>query len=147
MSNFEEVCLLSCESWVDSFPAEIPKHKFSKKHTEKMKEIFQPKPKETKHKLSKGTIKVLLIAAVLLAFATTVFAVPAWREFTIEKFFNHSEYNVVDASDAKDVTSLKLNYIPVGFEKTEDYGYAYLYTKVDKSFTVQKTRIIYKHRF
>lgn len=35
MSNLEEVCLLSCESWVDSFPNDIPKHKFSKKHNEK----------------------------------------------------------------------------------------------------------------
>lgn len=141
MSNFEEVCLLSCENWIDSFPAEIPKHKFSKKHSEKMKEIFQTEPKEKKHKLSKKTIKFILIAAILLSLATTVFAIPACREFIVEKFSYHSEYNVVDTSDAKNVTSLKLNYIPVGFEKTEDYGYAYLYTKVDKSFTVQKCEL------
>lgn len=121
MSNFEEVCLLSCENWIDSFPAEIPKHKFSKKHTEKMKEIFQTEPKENKHKLSKETIKFILIAAILLSLATTVFAIPACREFIIEKFFNHSEYNVVDTSYAKDVTSLNLNYIPTGFERTEEY--------------------------
>lgn len=121
MSNFEEVCLLSCENWIDSFPAEIPKHKFGKKHTEKMKEILQTEPKENKHKLSKKTIKFILIAAILLSLATTVFAIPACREFIIEKFFNHSEYNVVDTSYAKDVTSLNLNYIPTGFERTEEY--------------------------
>ncbi len=141
MSNFEKVCLLSCENWVDSFPAEIPKHKFSKKHIEKIKEIYKTESKENKHKLSNKTIKFLLIAAILLSLATAVFAIPASKEFIIDKFFNHSEYNVVDTSDAKDVTSLKLNYIPVGFEKTEDYGYAYLYTKVDKSFTVQKCEL------
>lgn len=121
MSNFEEVCLLSCESWVNSFPAEIPKHKFGKKHTEKMKEIFQTEPKENKHKLSKKTIKFILIAAILLSLATTVFAIPACREFIVEKFSNHSEYNVVDTNYAKNVTSLKINYIPIGFEKTEEY--------------------------
>lgn len=121
MSNFEEVCLLSCENWIDSFPAEIPKHKFSKKHSEKMKEIFQTEPKEKKHKLSKKTIKFILIAAILLSLAITVFAIPAYREFIIEKFFNHSEYIVVDTSYAKDVTSLNLNYIPTGFERTEEY--------------------------
>lgn len=145
MSNFEEVCLLSCESWIDSFPAEIPKHKFSKKHTEKMKEIFQTEPKENKHKLSKKTIKFILIAAILLSLATTVFAIPACREFIIEKFFNHSEYNVVDTSDAKDVTSLNLNYIPTGFEKTEEYKsddlYANAYKNTELYFYVKKYTI------
>lgn len=142
MSNFEEVCLLSCESWVDSFPDEIQKHKFSKKYTEKMKEIFQTETKENKHKLSKKTIKILLIAAILLFLATTVFAIPASREFIIDKFFNHSEYNVFDTNDAKDVTSLNLNYIPTGFEKTEEYisndFYIENYKNIDKSFTVEK---------
>ncbi|MCI6254178.1 DUF4367 domain-containing protein [Eubacterium coprostanoligenes] len=145
MSNFEEVCLLSCESWVDSFPDEIQKHKFSKKHTEKMKEIFQTDTKENKYKLSKKTIKILLIAAILLSLATTVFAIPACREFIVEKFSYHSEYNVVDTSDAKNVTSLKLNYIPVGFEKTEEYisndFYIENYKNIDKSFTVQKCEL------
>lgn len=40
MTAFEEVCLLSCEKWVDSFPMEIPKHNFSKKHNEKNGRAF-----------------------------------------------------------------------------------------------------------
>lgn len=141
MNHFEEVCLLSCENWVDSFPAEIPKHKFSKKHTEKMKEIYQTEPKDNKHKLSKKTIKFLLIAAILLCLTVTVFATPASKEFIIEKFFNHSEYNIVDTNDAKKVTFLKLNYIPAGFEKTEEYEYAFLYRKKDKYITVEKCEL------
>lgn len=145
MSNFEKACLLSCENWVDSFPAEIPKHKFSKKHIEKIKEIYKTESKENKHKLSNKTIKFLLIAAILLSLATAVFAIPASKEFIIDKFFNHSEYNVVDTNDAKDVTSLKLNYIPVGFEKTEEYEsddlYAYAYDNTDQYFYVKKYTI------
>lgn len=141
MSNIEKACLLSCENWVDSFPAEIPKHKFSKKHTETIKEILHHKEEKKIHKFSKKTIKILLIAAILLSVATTVFAIPASREFIVEKFFNHSEYNMVDTSDVKKVTSLKLNYIPKGFEKTEDYGDICLYEKGDKSFSVQKSEL------
>lgn len=141
MSAFEEAVWLSCEKWVDSFPTDIPKHHFSEKHNEIINEIIYGKQEKTKHKLSKGTIKVLLIAVVLLAFATTVFAVPASREYIIEKFFNHSEYSVIDNSDFKKVTPLNLNYIPTGFEKVEDYGDTYLYRKNNKFFTVQKCEL------
>lgn len=138
MSNFQEVCLLSCESWVDSFPDDIPKHKFSKKHKEKMKEIFELDTEIQKHKLSKKTIKILLIAAILLGLATTAFAIPASREFIIQKFSNHSEYNVVDTENAEKVESLKLNYIPEGFVKTEDYEHAVMYSNSELSFYVEK---------
>lgn len=141
MSNIEKACLLSCENWVDSFPTEIPNHKFSKKHTEILKNVLRHETEKKQHKLSKKTIKILLIAAILMSLATTVFAIPASRDYIVEKFFNHSEYNVVGTSDVKEVTSLKLNYIPTGFEKTEDYGNILLYEKGDKSFSVQKSEL------
>lgn len=145
MSNFQEVCLLSCENWVDTFPDDIPKHKFSKKHKEKMKEIFELDTEIQKHKLSKKTIKILLIAAILLGLATTAFAIPASREFIIQKFSNHSEYNVVDTENAEKVESLKLNYIPEGFVKTEEYNsenyFISVYNNLDKYFSVKKYTI------
>lgn len=145
MSNFQEVCLLSCENWVDSFPDDIPKHKFSKKHEEKMKELFEPDTKVQKHRLSKKTIKILLIAAILLGLATTVFAIPASREFIIQKFSNHSEYNVLDTENAEEVESLKLNYIPEGFVKTEEYNsenyFIAVYDNLDEYFSVKKYTI------
>lgn len=119
MSNFEEVCLLSCEKWVDSFPDEIPIHKFSKIHKEKMKELFQTEP-APKLKLSKKTAKLLLIAAILLALTTTtVFAIPGSRKAILEKFSNHDEYVVLDTSKAKKVKSLIVNYMPDGYECVE----------------------------
>lgn len=141
MSNFQEVCLLSCENWVDSFPDDIPTHKFSKKHEEKMKKVFEPGTEIQKHKLFKKTIKILLIAAILLGLATTVFAVPTSREFIIQKFSNHSEYNVSDTENAEKVESLKLNYIPEGFVKTEDEKFACFYVNDDESFSVAKMEL------
>lgn len=142
MSNIEKACLLSCENWVDSFPTEIPNHKFSKKHTEILKNVLRHETEKKQHKLSKKTIKILLIAAILMSLATTVFAIPASRDYIVEKFFNHSEYNVVGTSDVKKVTSLKLNYIPTGFEKTEKYTsndfYIEAYNNADQYFYVKK---------
>lgn len=142
MTAFEEVCLLSCENWIDSFPAEIPKHNFSKKHNEKMAELFYQEPKENKHKLSKKTIRILLIAAILLALtATTVFAIPASRKAVIENFLNHSEYEVLDKSKAKPVKSLTVNYVPEGFIKVdEDFNYQY-YENGERNFFVEKCMI------
>ena len=116
MSEFEEALWLSAENWTDSFPTDLPKHKFSKKHNKVINDIIYGK-QDKKIKLSKGTIKVLLIAAVLLAIATTAFAIPQSREYIVDKFSNHSEYNVVDKKKSKRVKSLNVKYIPAGFEK------------------------------
>lgn len=141
MSVFEEVCLLSCEQWVDSFPTDIPKHEFSKKHQEKMKTIFKPEQKSNR-KPSKKTIKILLIAAILLLTgAITVSANQTYKEYIITKFFDYSEYKVVDDDNAKKAVSLKLNYIPSGFEKDDDYGYSCSYKKGNKFFVAEKSEL------
>ena len=141
MSNFEEVCLLSCEKWVDSFPDEIPIHKFSKNHKEKMKVLFQKAP-APKLKLSKKTARLILIAAILLALTTTtVFAIPGSRKAILEKFSNHTEYEVLDKSKVKPVKSLTVNYVHEGFIKVdEDYNYQY-YENGEKNFIIYKNSI------
>lgn len=141
MTAFEETCLLSCEQWVDSFPSDIPKHKFSKHHNDNMKKLLDGNQQKEKYKLSKKTIRFLVVAAILLSLTITVFAIPSCREFIITKFFNHSEYNVSDISNAKQVKSLIINYVPNGFEKVEDYGYSSVYRNGDKEFIVEKSMI------
>ena len=140
MLQFEEALWLSAENWADSFPTDLPKHKFSKKHNKVINDIIYGK-QDKKIKLSKGTIKVLLIAAVLLAIATTVFAIPQSREYIVDKFSNHSEYNVVDKKKSKRVKSLNVKYIPAGFEKVEDYDFLVQYEKGDRNFVVDKLEL------
>lgn len=141
MSKFEDACLLSCEEWVNSFPADIPEHKFSKNHQQKMKAIFRSEQKGSK-KLSNKKIKLLLIAAILLLTGTiTVSANQTCREYIITKFFDHSEYIVEDIKKVKSVDSLNLNYIPSGFEKNQDYGYSIDYKKGNEFFVVDKNTI------
>lgn len=141
MSVFEEVCLLSCEQWVDSFPTDIPKHEFSKKHQEKMKTIFKIEQKSNR-KPSKKTIKILLIAAILLLTgAITVSANQSYKEYIITKFFDHSEYIVTDSKKVKKADSLLVNYVPEGFSKVEDCGYLCVYENDDKKFNVEKCEL------
>lgn len=144
MSILEEACLLSCEQWVDSF-TQVPKHKFSKEHNKAIEKIIYPDKKDYRIKFSKNTIKILLIAAILLSLATTVFAVPACREHILNKFSNHSEYSVASTGNAKNVESLNVNYVPDGFKlvekDTNKFGYIYEYRHNDKIFTVEKTMI------
>lgn len=145
MSILEEICLLSSEQWVDSFPEEIPKHEFSKKHNEKMKELFKEESKINTYRLSKNTIRFLLIAAILLSITITAFAFPQSREFIISRFSNHSEYNITEGGEVKKVKSLEVNYIPEGFEKTEEYkskySYYYNYENSEMNFSVDKSVI------
>ncbi len=141
MTVFEETCLLSCEQWVDSFPLDIPKHKFSKQHNDNMKKLLNGTQQKEKHKFSKKTIRFLIVAAILLSLTITAFAIPTCREFIITKFFDHSEYNISDISNAEQVKSLTINYVPDGFVKTEDYGYLYVYRNGNKEFVVQKSML------
>lgn len=96
MTNFEEACKMSAEKWADSLPSEIEVHNFSKKHIDAINEIIYPKQSVKVKKLSKKTIRFIIIAAVLLVLATTAIASPAFRQFTLNNFSNHSEYRVGD---------------------------------------------------
>ena len=94
MTNFEKACKMSAEKWVASLPDEVEAHKFSQKHIDAINEIIYPKPALKVKKLSKKTVRFIIIAAVLLALATTAIASPAFRQFTLKDFSNHSEYRV-----------------------------------------------------
>ena len=95
MTNFEEACKMSAEKWVASLPDEVEAHKFSQKHIDAINEIIYPKPALKVKKLSKKTVRFIIIAAVLLALATTAIASPAFRQFTLKDFSNHSDIGLV----------------------------------------------------
>lgn len=103
-----------------------------------MDEILNGFSENGRRRLSKQTIRLLIIAAALLIGTLSVFASPSGREFIIKRFSNHSEYSVADSKDAKIVKSLSLNYIPKGFYKIngeEDYC---IYKNSNKEFIVEK---------
>jgi len=139
MTVLEEACLLSCERWVDSFPLDVPEHQFSKKHQKAMQSLLNSSSaSELKLKFSKHTFKILLIAAVLLALTITAIAVPLYKEYSVKKFSNHSDYEVLDSGRSYEVESLVLNYVPQGFVLTEEYIEYVRYENKDRHFAVEK---------
>ena len=106
-----------------------------------MNTLLDSRTEDGKHRISGKIIKFIIIAAVIMAVAATAFAIPSSRKFIIDRFSDHSEYNVQDTSEAQEVKSLELNYIPAGFKKTEDYGYIYLYENGNKYFSIEKMNL------
>lgn len=82
-----------------------------------MQSLLQNEPKDKKRRLSGKAITFILIAAIIMAVATTVFAIPSCREFILKQYSSYSEYYVPDAKNSR-VETLKVNYVPDGFEKT-----------------------------
>lgn len=145
MSNFEEACKISAEKWIDSFPDNAQAHNFSKRHIDLINEIIYPKPNVKRKKFSKKTIRFIIIAAVLLALSTTAVASPAFRKYTVKNFSNHNEYNVDDTTRSKEVTSLKLKYIPAKFKEVEKTAssawYSCRYENGEQNFEVEKLNL------
>lgn len=144
MNNLETACLLSCERWADTFDEEIPEHTFSKEHNEKMKSLLSDGLIKYKPKLSKKSLKFILIAAIILSLAITVFAVakPLSSRYKILKGKGCATYNVTEKLNGENVKSLNVNYIPEGFELTEKStsinAFTYRYEKGNEFFAVDK---------
>ena len=148
MNNLETACLLSCERWADTFEKEIPEHTFSDEHNEKMKPLLSDNLIKYKPKLSKKTLKFILIAAIILSLAITVFATakPAFEKYSLKKYSDHSEYEILSKKkETQEVKSLTVNYIPEGFEKTEidesNYMFLYRYENSNEFFYIKKLQL------
>ena len=147
MAVLAEACLISCERWVDSFPAEIPVHTFSEAFNTRMNALLAAQGGGKPRKRGAGR-KVLLVAAALLAAAVAASAVPGSREFIVSRFSKHlSEYEIADPRGAKRVHSMTVGYVPEGFRKVEKncsygkLGFDEYYQNGDRSFSVAKVTL------
>lgn len=128
MNVLEEACNLSVDRWIDSLPDNPPEYIFSEKHRQKMNRLFDKMRDDKYHKFTKRTTRVLLVAAIILSFTLTAFAVPASRDFLIKKFKEYSIFSVEDSSAVKISGNINMNYIPDGFNQTENFESEYLHT-------------------
>ena len=146
MAVLAEACWISCERWVDAFPAEIPVHTFSEAFNTCMNALLAAQGGGKPRKRGAGR-KVLLVAAALLAAAVAASAVPGSREFIVPRFSNRSEYEIADPRGAKRVTSMTVGYVPEGFRKVEKNcsygktGFIEYYQNGDRFFTVEKSTL------
>lgn len=139
MTEFEKAVEMSFEKYVASLPSVVPSHNFSQKHIDAMNELFYPKPELKRKKLLKKTVRIIIIAAVLLSLAVTAVATSLSHKYTIDEYPNRLEYRVENIKNVPKLTPLKVNYVPQGFDKTANYKKEeYTYSKLDKYFVIDK---------
>ncbi len=119
MGVFEQACILSNESFLKTIPDVLPEPQYSRKHIRAMNRIINKMRNDRYHRLTTGTIKALVVAAVILSLALSAFAIPSVRDYVITQFKTHSVFRTVSTEDSQLVTDLTVGYIPEGFELVE----------------------------
>lgn len=152
MDKFTEACRLANRQWVDSLPADAPPHEFSPAFTAAMRPLLQPDitpVPQKKRRLTKKTIKILVVAAVLLALAiaTTAIAVPLARRANVTQLSDHGRYEVADPENAPNVDGITVGYVPDGFVLTEEEVHLYVYENENQTFRVEKWELNADIRF
>ena len=143
MGVFEQACILSNESFLKTIPDVLPEPQYSRKHIRAMNRIINKMRNDRYHRLTTGTIKVLVVAAVILSLALTAFAIPSVREYIITQFKTHSVFRTVSTEDSQPVTDLTVGYIPEGFElvkeEEDELRLSCFYSRDNDWFIVEKT--------
>ncbi len=140
MGVFEQACILSNESFLKTIPDVLPEPQYSRKHIRAMNRIINKMRNDRYHRLTTGTIKALVVAAVILSLALSAFAIPSIRDYVITQFKTHSVFRTVSTEDSQPVTDLTVGYIPEGFElveKNEDkFGIKFKYCNESNDWIV-----------
>lgn len=141
MNNFEEACFISCEKWVNSF-SDKDDFAFSKSFDKRMDILTDKMRNNRYHKMSRKTVRALIVAAIILSFATTALAIPNTRKYIIEHFQDHFSYLVTDVDEIDITKDISIGYVPDGFIKTDedhsDVGIYCEYTNNSEWFSVLK---------
>ncbi len=124
MTDFEKACELANKQWVNSFDEKTDENiKFSHSHEKRIKEIAQIADGKKRIKLTRKTLKYIIIAAVLLALAaTTAIATPHFKKYRVEKSDDLLKYSVSDGKSSKIDKEPSLEYIPNGYHKVSQSG-------------------------
>ncbi len=145
MDNIKAACELSIQNWISEFPEEFAEPVYSKKHIKRMNVLINKMRNDTYHRFTTKTVKVLLIAAVLLSFLLVAFTVPTTRDFIIEQYEKYSAYILLQGHSSSLDSEITLEYIPNGFELTEkddaDISSAEVYYHCGEKFFVAEKHI------
>lgn len=145
MSNFEAAVELSLINWVASLPTEFDLPEPTEAYKKGIAKLMDKMRGDRYHRLTRSTARALLIAAIIIALATVVFAATVGRDFIVQKFDDYSTYDVVDTSGIKNIDNLKIGYIPDGFELTSKYDsgvqFFYIYQNGNEWINVFKAHI------
>lgn len=144
MSKFARACILSYEEWVATIPEELPKPEYSKKHIRRMNALKNKMRGNVYHHFTTKTIRIMLVAAILLALMMTAFVFPSSRDSFINNFNIASRYQMTKHNKNSVPDEITVGYIPEGFEleskDTSSKISIYKYSSSDNLiFTIHKT--------
>lgn len=122
MNKLQLACILSFEEWNATIPApeDLPDPQYSKKHIRRMNNLFNKMRGDRYHRFTTKTIKIMLVAAVLLALLMSAFVFPSSREAIIKTFDMKSRYKMTENNKNSVTDEIYVGYIPEGFELTEE---------------------------
>ena len=144
MSKFAKACILSYEEWVATIPEELPEPEYSKKHIRRMNALKNKMRGNVYHHFTTKTIRVMLIAAILLAFLMTAFVFPSSRDSFMDNFNIASRYQMTKENKNSVPDNITVGYIPEEFELESKESLSkiliYKYVSSDNlTFTVYKS--------
>ena len=143
MSKFAKACILSYEEWVATIPEELPEPEYSKKHIRRMNALKNKMRGNFYHHFTTRTIKIMLVAAILLALMMTAFVFPSSRDSFMDNFNIASRYQMTKHNKNSVPDEITVGYIPEGFELESKHiiskGVVYDYLSInDLSFIITK---------
>lgn len=116
MNKLALACELSLNDWLATFPDIIPEAERSEKHEKWKKNLFNKMRDDRYHIFTTKTIKLALIAAILLALLLTAFVFPSSRETTLNNLNVFSRFKITEHNKNSVNREIKVGYIPEGFE-------------------------------
>lgn len=145
MSMLEQACITANEKFLMSIPDTLPEPVYSKKHIRKINKLKNKMRNDRYHHLTTGTVKVMLVAAIILSLMVSSFAIPTTREYIIEQFKKYSVFQATATDDSQNVDGITLGYIPEGFEVVREYSDGWQcsvkYSNNNDWFMIRKTMI------
>ncbi len=124
MNKLTIACEMSINDWIDTFPDIIPEAECSKKHEKWKRNLFNKMRDGHYHRMTTKTIRILLVAAILLVILFTAFVFPSSRESFMNSFDEFSMYKITRNNKNCVSDEIKVGYIPEGYvlESTEYYS-------------------------
>ncbi len=116
MTNLAKACELSLNEWLATFPDIIPEAERSQKHEKWKRNLFNKMRDDHYHRFTTRTIKVILVAAILMALLLSAFVFPSSRETAINNLNVFSRFKITEHNKNAVNGEIKVGYIPEGFE-------------------------------
>lgn len=122
MSKLAKACELSLNEWLGPIPDELPEVEYSKKHERWKKNLFNKMRGGYYHRFTTQTIKVMLVAAILMALLMTAFVFPSSRETSLDNLNAFSIFRITKDNKNSVNREIKVGYIPDGFVLENSYA-------------------------